>query len=155
MQTEIRLIGFPYQARDNSFLVNFEVSDALKITANGYRFSLIFKKALWNASKQQCVYCGELIENHKSMNVDHFIPKSRGGEESIENYVCACGSCNSAKHNVDLEEFRFRLSINKSPLKGILSPTQARQLIAIGVVLPLEIKKFHFERILSEEATHE
>ncbi len=41
-----------------------------------------------------CQYCGR---KGNDMTVDHVIPRSQGGEDSWENLVCACTSCNSKK----------------------------------------------------------
>jgi 5-methylcytosine-specific restriction endonuclease McrA len=37
-----------------------------------------------------CQYCGS-----KAVNADHIIPRSRGGEDSLENLVACCRSCNA------------------------------------------------------------
>nr|WP_257224531.1 HNH endonuclease signature motif containing protein [Acinetobacter sp. YH12123] len=105
---------------------------------------------MWLASSKLCAYCGDEIENHKSMNVDHFIPKSKGGPEALNNYVCSCGYCNFSKQAVDMDEFRIRMSISKSPLKGIINSTQFKQLTEIGVELPFKIQKFHFEKVIEK-----
>ena len=42
----------------------------------------------------ECQYCGA-----KAENVDHIIPKSRGGAHSWENVVAACRRCNARKEN--------------------------------------------------------
>ena len=39
-----------------------------------------------------CVYCGAPAEH-----ADHVIPKVRGGDDSLENLVAACKSCNLRK----------------------------------------------------------
>lgn len=137
----------PSKARNNSLLLNFTNEEALKITEKGARFPLKFKRVLWEASNKKCAYCGEEIQHHKIMHVDHFIPVSKEGKNEISNFICACHLCNISKNNVDMTEFRMRMSINKSALKGILRPTQVRQLLEIGVILPFEIQEFHFEKI--------
>lgn len=43
-----------------------------------------------------CQYCGI---RGAEMNVDHVIPKSRGGPSSFENLVCSCVPCNSRKRD--------------------------------------------------------
>jgi HNH endonuclease len=51
----------------------------------------------------KCVYCG--LDGSKShdawsrgrFNLDHWIPRSWGGTDAIENLRSACGACNSAK----------------------------------------------------------
>jgi 5-methylcytosine-specific restriction endonuclease McrA len=42
----------------------------------------------------ECQYCGRPAEN-----VDHVIPKSRGGGHTWDNVVAACRSCNARKEN--------------------------------------------------------
>jgi 5-methylcytosine-specific restriction endonuclease McrA len=42
----------------------------------------------------ECQYCGRPAEN-----VDHVIPKSRGGGHTWDNVVAACRPCNSRKEN--------------------------------------------------------
>ena len=51
-----------------------------------------------------CQYCGSSAEN-----VDHVVPKSRGGEHIWENVVAACRRCNSRKENRLLHEVGLRL----------------------------------------------
>src|SRR5690349_19732545 len=41
-----------------------------------------------------CQYCG-----NPANTADHIIPRSKGGENSMENCVAACGSCNSSKRD--------------------------------------------------------
>jgi 5-methylcytosine-specific restriction endonuclease McrA len=42
----------------------------------------------------ECQYCGATAEN-----VDHVVPKSRGGSHAWDNVVAACRPCNSRKEN--------------------------------------------------------
>ncbi len=45
-----------------------------------------------------CWYCGrDLNVDHSTL--DHLIPRSKGGPNSIENYVVACHTCNRRKRN--------------------------------------------------------
>lgn len=46
-----------------------------------------------------CQYCGK-----PGRTIDHVIPKSRGGNGSWNNCVCACSYCNSRKSNRTLKE---------------------------------------------------
>jgi 5-methylcytosine-specific restriction endonuclease McrA len=50
-----------------------------------------------------CAYCGT---NAAHLTIDHVVPVSRGGQHTKENIVPACQSCNSAKHDHTLEEWR-------------------------------------------------
>jgi 5-methylcytosine-specific restriction endonuclease McrA len=52
------------------------------------------RRAVFARDGWTCQYCGRVAEN-----VDHVIPKSRGGEHAWENVVAACRRCNSRKEN--------------------------------------------------------
>ena len=49
-----------------------------------------------------CVYCGQ---SGRPLTIDHKIPISRGGTNSIENLVPACKSCNCRKGSKTAAEF--------------------------------------------------
>lgn len=49
-----------------------------------------------------CVYCGLSVD----MTLDHVIPRSRGGSDSVDNLVPACRSCNSSKGARTPDEWR-------------------------------------------------
>ena len=53
------------------------------------------------AYENRCVYCNEEV----SLTIDHVIPLSRGGSNSIENIVPACNHCNSTKGTKTYSEF--------------------------------------------------
>lgn len=45
-----------------------------------------------------CQYCGKVFER-KDLNLDHVIPRDRGGPTTWENIVCSCIPCNTHKAN--------------------------------------------------------
>ncbi|MDR2980900.1 MAG: HNH endonuclease [Puniceicoccales bacterium] len=45
-----------------------------------------------------CQYCGRLFDEHE-LNLDHVIPRDRGGKTNWENIVTACVRCNARKAN--------------------------------------------------------
>ena len=50
----------------------------------------------WEAeqtSPKECVFCGSL----ENLSTDHLIPKNRGGNNSADNLVITCKSCNSSR----------------------------------------------------------
>jgi 5-methylcytosine-specific restriction endonuclease McrA len=51
-----------------------------------------------------CQYCGAPAEN-----IDHVLPRSRGGQHLWENVVAACRRCNSRKEDRLPSEAGFRL----------------------------------------------
>ena len=50
-----------------------------------------------------CQYCGDLFVA-KELNMDHVVPRDRGGKTSWENVVTSCIRCNSRKGNRDPNE---------------------------------------------------
>jgi hypothetical protein len=49
-----------------------------------------------------CVYCGATTD----LTIDHRIPLSRGGNNSLSNLCAACLRCNQAKYNKTPEEWQ-------------------------------------------------
>ena len=46
--------------------------------------------------KNTCQYCGRRFPRNE-LNLDHVIPRSRGGTSMWENVVCSCHACNRKK----------------------------------------------------------
>jgi 5-methylcytosine-specific restriction endonuclease McrA len=46
--------------------------------------------------KHVCQYCGESY-SRQELNLDHVLPRSRGGKTTWENVVCCCVHCNHRK----------------------------------------------------------
>lgn len=59
------------------------------------RFS---RQNIFERDKFTCQYCGIRFEN-RDLNLDHVIPRDKGGETSWENVVCSCIRCNTRKGN--------------------------------------------------------
>jgi 5-methylcytosine-specific restriction endonuclease McrA len=55
-----------------------------------------------------CQYCGSRMPR-ADLNLDHVIPRSRGGATSWENVVCSCVPCNLRKGGRTPDEARMRL----------------------------------------------
>jgi 5-methylcytosine-specific restriction endonuclease McrA len=58
-----------------------------------------------------CQYCGEKLPKSR-LNIDHIIPRSRGGKSTWENVVCCCISCNRKKGGRTPNEAKMRLIKN-------------------------------------------
>ena len=56
--------------------------------------SSLSRRAVFVRDNFECQYCGRPAEN-----VDHVVPKSRGGGHTWDNVVAACRPCNSRKEN--------------------------------------------------------
>lgn len=117
-----------------------------KTTAKGFRFSLAFKRCLWELNSRECCYCGDGIATHKQMHVDHWIPTSKGGSHDVDNLVCSCARCNTVKGGRDIEYLRMAIAIDNSAIKGVINPSQAISLMEAGAQLPINLYvPFNFE----------
>ncbi len=66
-----------------------------------------------------CQYCGKTFPRSE-LNIDHVIPRSRGGLTTWENVVCCCISCNRQKGGRLLHEAGMRLI--RKPVKPRWTP---------------------------------
>ncbi len=62
------------------------------------------RRAVFARDEHRCQYC-----NRPAENIDHVIPRSRGGEHTWENVVASCRPCNARKENRFLHETDLRL----------------------------------------------
>ena len=53
---------------------------------------------LFERDKNTCQYCGVLFDRSE-LNLDHVIPRDKGGATTWENIVCSCIRCNTRKGN--------------------------------------------------------
>lgn len=56
------------------------------------------RETLFERDDYRCQYCGNSFEASQ-LNMDHVIPRDRGGRTSWENIVTSCIKCNSRKAN--------------------------------------------------------
>jgi 5-methylcytosine-specific restriction endonuclease McrA len=54
----------------------------------------------------KCQYCGST----RGLTIDHVIPRSKGGKDTWENMVTACGVCNTRKGDKMLADTGMRLA---------------------------------------------
>jgi 5-methylcytosine-specific restriction endonuclease McrA len=62
------------------------------------------RRAVFARDGHRCQYCGSAAEN-----IDHVIPRSKGGPHAWDNVVAACRLCNSRKRDRLLEESGMKL----------------------------------------------
>jgi 5-methylcytosine-specific restriction endonuclease McrA len=62
------------------------------------------RRAVFARDGHCCQYCGASAEN-----IDHVIPRSKGGSHSWENVVAACRPCNARKEDRRLEDTGMKL----------------------------------------------
>ena len=59
----------------------------------------------------RCVSCGRCAADGIILHVDHIIPRSKGGNNHIDNYQTLCDKCNIGKSNKDDTDLRKRKTI--------------------------------------------
>jgi hypothetical protein len=108
----LELVKFDMQAQENSEISGIEYQQG---TLAGYevREYLLLK---WNHA---CAYCGK---KNIPLQVEHIIPRARGGSNRISNLAIACEVCNRKKGTQDISEF---LKQKPDLLQSILAQAKA------------------------------
>nr|MDJ0726789.1 RNA-guided endonuclease IscB [Prochloraceae cyanobacterium] len=80
----------------------------------GTLFNYEIREYLLEKWQRKCAYCG--IQN-VPLEIEHIVPKSKSGTNSVSNLTIACRKCNQEKGNQDIKDF---LSGKPSLLNKIL-----------------------------------
>lgn len=74
----------------------------------GYRFMFKLKDLIKKIGNDpRCYWTGRKIDlsSRRSYHLDHFVPRSRGGDNSLDNCVLACREANQGKGDLTSEEY--------------------------------------------------
>jgi 5-methylcytosine-specific restriction endonuclease McrA len=145
-------VKFDTQLMDNPNIRKWEYSQG---TLEGYNI----REYLLEIYNRTCQYCR--ITN-VPMEVEHIIPKSRGGSNRIDNLTIACRSCNQEKDNLTAEEFGFshiqkgvKPSLKDTAFMNSTRNKMKRVLEKTGLILEYatgaQTKKNRLERNLPKE----
>lgn len=115
-------------------VVVFPDCEHTKPLIEGIRYS---RKNVFQRDNFTCQYCGERFQAG-NLNIDHIVPRSRGGPNSWKNVVTSCKPCNNKKGDQLLTELGWKL---------IQQPTQPRWKSHVGKPFSLN-KKQYWERFL-------
>jgi len=63
---------------------------------------LVFQRDDW-----KCVSCGRSSHDNVILNMDHILPRSKGGPDRIDNLQTLCWECNIGKSNRDDTDLRY------------------------------------------------
>ena len=66
------------------------------------------RRNIFGRDRNTCQYCGKVFPTNE-LNLDHVIPRSRGGKTTWENIVCSCIACNKRKGGELPEQKGMRL----------------------------------------------
>jgi len=61
---------------------------------------------IYKRDNHTCQYCGST----KRLTIDHVIPRCKGGQDTWENLVVACSTCNTKKSDTLLEQTNMKLT---------------------------------------------
>jgi CRISPR/Cas system Type II protein with McrA/HNH and RuvC-like nuclease domain len=64
------------------------------------------KKCLIEEWNNECAYCG-YKQKHRELTIDHVVPLSKGGDDSYENQVPCCRTCNLSKNHKAVRQWYF------------------------------------------------
>jgi hypothetical protein len=88
------------------------------------------------ALPKQCVYCASTT----NLTTDHLIPRSRGGDESADNVVLACQTCNTTRGDKGI--FEWLGLKKKDTLHRLVAGKYLKQLLTLHELAgTLEITK--------------
>ena len=108
----MELVRFDTQKLDNP-----EISGVSYQQGTLYQYEV--REYLLEKWKRTCTYCGA---KDTPLEVEHIVPKSKGGSNRVSNLTIACVPCNQAKSNLDIKEF---LADSPSILKRVLATAKA------------------------------
>ena len=81
--------------------------DWLNDTSDGYTTEDI--KRLREQQSNECYYCGvkmnDINYDPAQWTIEHKIPRTKGGTNTLDNIVIACSKCNHRKKNKDFADF--------------------------------------------------
>jgi site-specific DNA-methyltransferase (adenine-specific) len=75
------------------------------------------KSQLYEEQCGLCNGCGVSFEAW-NLEIDHIIPKSKGGGSYYENYQLLCGSCNKMKGDRPMEYLRMKIKVREEQMKN-------------------------------------
>jgi 5-methylcytosine-specific restriction endonuclease McrA len=96
----IRSVNFEIQVPRVIRLLEFDRLPKQKLNMN--------RRNVLARDGHQCQYCGRHFPTHL-LSIDHIVPRSRGGETTWENVVCACLACNVKKGGRTPHEAHMKL----------------------------------------------
>jgi len=86
------------------------------------------RHGIFERDKNRCQYCGKTF-HRDNLNLDHVLPRDKGGRTTWENVVSSCLPCNARKGNRLPHEARMRLTRKPKrprwlPFKNVSFPAE-------------------------------
>ena len=119
-----KLINIDRVMIENVSFDTAQMSSDTKLWGNDYQQGNLYNKNLrefiFSKTKGRCSYCKE-----KATEIDHIVPRAKGGTNSTYNLTPACRSCNEKKSNLSLKEFGKLMNKDYSKLEPKKLPKDA------------------------------
>jgi 5-methylcytosine-specific restriction endonuclease McrA len=115
---EVETVRFDTQKLENAEISGIEYQQG---ELEGYEV----REYLLEKYRRTCVYCKKV---GVALEIEHVIPKSRGGSDRVSNLTIACRKCNEEKGNKSAKEFGFPEVEKqcKKPLKDAVAVNATR-----------------------------
>ena len=101
-----------------------QITSGTNLVGTAYQQGPLYQQKLrsfiFNRSNGKCVYCGA-----KATEIDHVIPRAKGGTNSVYNLAASCRTCNQMKSNKTLKEFGKTMNKDYSHLEPKKLPKDA------------------------------
>ncbi len=106
-------------------LVRVQEGEEGEVHQRGELFGWEIRSYLLEKFGRRCVYCGR---GQMAFEIEHVVPKSRGGSDRVSNLVLSCHECNEAKGNRTAAEFGHPQvqAQARTPLKDAAAMNAAR-----------------------------
>ena len=98
-----------YSENINSVSMSIDLPSVIKLNFYvhiKYKDIVLNRKNIFKRDNYLCQYCGK---NIKPLTLDHVVPKKKGGRDTWENLVAACGKCNARKGDFSLKDIDMML----------------------------------------------
>ena len=128
--------------------------DTAQMTSDNYLIGTAYQQGplyetnlrnfVFSKMKGRCSYCGA-----EATEVDHIVPRAKGGTDSTYNLTPACKSCNEKKSNLSLKEFGKKIGKDFSKLEPKKLPKDAAIVQSSRNYMVKEITK-----LVSDTTTH-
>jgi 5-methylcytosine-specific restriction endonuclease McrA len=130
----MELVRFDTQLMENAEIAGVAYQRG---TLAGYEV----REYLLEKGDRRCAYCGT---TGVPLQVEHLVPRARGGSNRVSNLTLACEPCNQKKGNRTAAEFGFPhlMAQAKAPLKDAAAVNSVRWALFHGLSafgLPLEV----------------
>ena len=114
----------------NKVMIENVIFDVAQMSSDNYLIGTDYQQGplydtnlrdfIFSKTKGRCSYCGA-----KAEEIDHVIPRAKGGTNSTYNLIPACRSCNEKKSNLSLKEFGKLMNRDFSKLEPKKLPKDA------------------------------